>query len=541
MNEWFRDIFVPHVNQVRERNGYSEHQKSLLILDGASPHFPDGIETYLEENNIILHKICANSSHLTQPLDLVGFGVLKKNIRSLNRCLNTQTPIPINELDIPMNGIPGAIGEILDTLKILNEKYPHFISSQFVCKITRSINKYQNGLCDVKDFNEIKDLVSSKLDELMSSPNHVFSNDLKNLRDVIKSNTSIEDTSIEIILSQFKINSMNDISENLSKLENYLIHEINMTIETNNEINSISQKDIIDNLKERDGYSNLEVNPSRCPWGHSITQKLLNILKSAHNALDPMTCIKSFERAGIFSLIESDGSLSSRVDILRASRLLKEFPHIKHHPNVHLASCDDVDKIHRCRVKMIPQQHLFDANRHSETTSNSSSETTSSMDYESNSYENEIDHMTSIDPNSSDDEFDSLNNTNIYTPSQQLVQFENVVEQTQIDVSQNDQQIENIQSQTINSETNPNNTLYQSIISKRKERPPVFEYSSCEFEDFYSSSYFDSSSSDSSSFSEIEMYLNKRPKNFKTNDDDDFHSNRNIKSSKIKSKREGQK
>lgn len=67
MAHWIQTVFIPHVSNVRKNNNLDPSTKAILLLDGASSHFPKGAKELLERNNIIMFQILPNSSHLVQP------------------------------------------------------------------------------------------------------------------------------------------------------------------------------------------------------------------------------------------------------------------------------------------------------------------------------------------------------------------------------------------------------------------------------------------------------------------------------------------
>ena len=50
----------------------------MLVLDGHESHISAKFKDYYEENNIITLCLLSHSSHLTQPLDVGCFSILKK-------------------------------------------------------------------------------------------------------------------------------------------------------------------------------------------------------------------------------------------------------------------------------------------------------------------------------------------------------------------------------------------------------------------------------------------------------------------------------
>ena len=63
----------------------------MLILDGCSSHTNERFRQFLESKNITMMFLVPHSSHLTQPLDQVVFGLVKRVLRdSATYALNVE-------------------------------------------------------------------------------------------------------------------------------------------------------------------------------------------------------------------------------------------------------------------------------------------------------------------------------------------------------------------------------------------------------------------------------------------------------------------
>ena len=81
--QWLTDCLIPHVCYKRNATGYNG--KFVLILDNASCHKDNdkkefGIESLLEDNNIVIHYLVADSTSYIQPLDVGLFSLFKQEL-----------------------------------------------------------------------------------------------------------------------------------------------------------------------------------------------------------------------------------------------------------------------------------------------------------------------------------------------------------------------------------------------------------------------------------------------------------------------------
>ena len=105
--QWLNDIFIPHVEATREtlrRRLGAFNERAVLILDGCSCHTNERFRQFLESKNITMMFLVPHSSHLTQPLDLGVFGLVKRVMRdSTTYALNVEE---LNDaLDDALDGV----------------------------------------------------------------------------------------------------------------------------------------------------------------------------------------------------------------------------------------------------------------------------------------------------------------------------------------------------------------------------------------------------------------------------------------------------
>src|SRR5438309_12035329 len=72
--DWLERVFDPHT-RLKVSGQYR-----LLICDSHDSHITGGFIAYYMDYDIVLLILPPHSSHLTQPLDVLGFGPLKKCI-----------------------------------------------------------------------------------------------------------------------------------------------------------------------------------------------------------------------------------------------------------------------------------------------------------------------------------------------------------------------------------------------------------------------------------------------------------------------------
>jgi hypothetical protein len=89
--DWFKDSFIPDL--VAKRARYAYDGPAYLILDNCSSHAGPGVDALCEANNVTLMFLPPHSSHFLQCLDVSLFGIVKNNIRKINKTedVNVQT------------------------------------------------------------------------------------------------------------------------------------------------------------------------------------------------------------------------------------------------------------------------------------------------------------------------------------------------------------------------------------------------------------------------------------------------------------------
>ena len=80
--EWFKE-FVIYNNMKKKRRGYSGY--TVIVMDNFQGHIDDEIKKIASANKIVFKMLPAHSSHLSQPLDLEIFSVLKKELNANNK------------------------------------------------------------------------------------------------------------------------------------------------------------------------------------------------------------------------------------------------------------------------------------------------------------------------------------------------------------------------------------------------------------------------------------------------------------------------
>ena len=82
--QWLTDLFIQHVKETRRTLRQTIgpfDERAVLLLDGCSSHKLAAHAQLLASKNITLLFLPAHSSHLTQPLDLCTFGLVKRILR----------------------------------------------------------------------------------------------------------------------------------------------------------------------------------------------------------------------------------------------------------------------------------------------------------------------------------------------------------------------------------------------------------------------------------------------------------------------------
>jgi hypothetical protein len=73
-------VFIPDLLKRRERVKY--HGPGILIMDQPSGHNYDNLAAQCADNNIVIKHLVPHTSHLCQPLDLVTFSSMKRNLNT---------------------------------------------------------------------------------------------------------------------------------------------------------------------------------------------------------------------------------------------------------------------------------------------------------------------------------------------------------------------------------------------------------------------------------------------------------------------------
>ena len=78
-SKYIDDVILKYVKEVRKNELYRD-EPAVILCDNCTSHLDDKLLQKLAENNIRLITIPPHSSHIFQPLDLVTFGVFKKEM-----------------------------------------------------------------------------------------------------------------------------------------------------------------------------------------------------------------------------------------------------------------------------------------------------------------------------------------------------------------------------------------------------------------------------------------------------------------------------
>lgn len=90
MEFWLRNIVAPYVKSVRDE--MKSNQKCIIIGDGCSSHFSEGVSEILDEiGNIKILPIPPHSSHFTQMLDATVFGSIKRKYTSIKNDISSKS------------------------------------------------------------------------------------------------------------------------------------------------------------------------------------------------------------------------------------------------------------------------------------------------------------------------------------------------------------------------------------------------------------------------------------------------------------------
>ena len=76
--KYIKDVMIPYIKDVRQIKNIML-EKAVLMMDSASSHCSERILKKLAKHNILALTYPSHTSNLFQALDLVFFGVLKKN------------------------------------------------------------------------------------------------------------------------------------------------------------------------------------------------------------------------------------------------------------------------------------------------------------------------------------------------------------------------------------------------------------------------------------------------------------------------------
>jgi hypothetical protein len=78
---WMIQVFIPDLQQRRERTKYQG--PAILIMDQFSGHQYENLAAQCGDNNVVIKYLVPHTSHLCQPLDLVTFSSMKRNLNTI--------------------------------------------------------------------------------------------------------------------------------------------------------------------------------------------------------------------------------------------------------------------------------------------------------------------------------------------------------------------------------------------------------------------------------------------------------------------------
>ena len=78
-SRYIDDVMLKYINELRKNPLYL-NEPAVIICDNCSAHLDDELLQKLAQNNVRLITIPPHSSHVFQPLDLVTFGIFKKEM-----------------------------------------------------------------------------------------------------------------------------------------------------------------------------------------------------------------------------------------------------------------------------------------------------------------------------------------------------------------------------------------------------------------------------------------------------------------------------
>ena len=131
--DWLREVFVPYVVETRARL----HREigrfddtAVLVLDGCSAHRLDDHTELLRANGIETAFLPPHSSHMTQPLDVGIFGLVKRLLRSeasykldadgVDAAVPEDMAIDLNAADVPQRRAEWGLAQSEYVLDILD-------------------------------------------------------------------------------------------------------------------------------------------------------------------------------------------------------------------------------------------------------------------------------------------------------------------------------------------------------------------------------------------------------------------------------------
>ena len=294
---WLTDIFIPEVIKRRKDMNLPSNTPALLILDNCPSHCQIFTNTICQQNNVRVHWLLAHTSHICQPLDVIGFGVFKqrysKYLKELNTTLtNKELSMITKSRQIPTE--PQVL-ELIETVEELNVMFGEFFDSK-LSSILKLIKKSKSSFCDIKMLDKLESIINNiDLDD----------SDIKSKLNIMSSRYSLNGLQhqyFDKLISTF--NSLT--SRILSLINDERVRSANSLLEGSDE------KKISNN------------NNIKCAYGHKIVVKLIQALQALYSSLDPYNIISSFRRVGIDSY-NSNGIYMIKLDLSLNDILMDQF------------------------------------------------------------------------------------------------------------------------------------------------------------------------------------------------------------------------
>ena len=291
---WLESIFIPYVNAKRNELNLSSNERALLILDNCPSHLITWTTRTCKYNDIDVHWLVPHSSHLTQPLDLLPFGLFKKSL------LKYEKEIKMQYTNHDLKRMASRIGSTIDChipqLKKELREF-HLIFNQYTnFPIQEWIQLFEDWQCGPSDMKKVEAMI----DTLESFNVHTLHEMLLNVDVQVH----------EDVLRR-------QITDKITVIKQMLINELGRSAT------------LLQRSEETNETTNEYINPNQSAWGHSIGKKICKMLRSFYGSMDSYTIIKGFERVGICSYEDANETYRAYLDLNKCDRLKETFIDVK--------------------------------------------------------------------------------------------------------------------------------------------------------------------------------------------------------------------